>query len=154
MHFALKILISYCLLVIFFRLLGKKPMEYMTNYDMALVVVASNIVFYTIYSGNITQAVTTILALVVFVMVLDYIKKYKWISSIINGKSLILIDQGEIQDKSLKRIRMSREELMEKLKTKGYCNPCQIEYAILEQSGQINIIPKINPNHRDIVEGA
>ena len=63
---------------------------------------------------------------------------------IICGKPAILIYRGRIQESIMKKERFTINELEERLRGYNVTNIGDIEYAILETSGQISIIQKSN----------
>lgn len=70
------------------------------------------------------------------------------IRQFISGKPSILIYRGKIDEKVLKKERFTINELQERLRDKDIMNLGDVEYAILETSGQINVILK--PNKRNV----
>jgi uncharacterized membrane protein YcaP (DUF421 family) len=54
----------------------------------------------------------------------------------------ILIQDGVVQEDELIKQRFNLDDLMEDLRMAGYINVTDIEYAILENSGKLSIIPK------------
>lgn len=67
---------------------------------------------------------------------------------IICGKPSILIFRGKIDEKVLKKERFTINELEERLRDNNIFNIGDVEYAVLETSGQVTVIPK--PNKRNI----
>ena len=70
------------------------------------------------------------------------------ISEIICGKPRILIYRGRIDEKALKKERFTINELQEKLRSIDVINLADVEYAILETSGEVTVIQK--PNKRNL----
>ena len=68
---------------------------------------------------------------------------------IICGKPSILIYRGKIDEKVLIKERFTINELEERLRSNNIFNIGDVEYAILETSGQITVIPK--PEKRNVV---
>ena len=68
---------------------------------------------------------------------------------IICGKPSILIYRGKIQEDIMRKERFTINELQERLRDKDIVNIGDVEYAILETSGQISIIQK--PNKRNTI---
>ena len=60
---------------------------------------------------------------------------------IICGKPSILIYRGKIDEKILKKERFTINELQEKLRSNNIVNLGDVEYAILETSGEVTVIP-------------
>ena len=72
---------------------------------------------------------------------------------VICGKPSILIYRGKIDEQKLKKERYTINELQERLRGKDVFNIGDVEYAILETSGEINVIlkpEKRNPTLEDM----
>ena len=72
---------------------------------------------------------------------------------VICGKPSILIYRGKIDEKVMKKERYTINELQERLRGKDVFNIGDVEYAILETSGEINVIlkpEKRNPTLSDL----
>ena len=69
--------------------------------------------------------------------------------AIICGKPRILINKGKIDEKALLKERFTLNELQEKLRDKNIVNIGDVEFAILETSGQVSVIEK--PNKRQAI---
>ena len=88
-----------------------------------------------------------ILGLLVMHLVISMINiKSTKAREIICGKPSILIFRGKIDEKLLKKERFTINELEERLRDNNIFNIGDVEYAILETSGQITVMPK--PNKR------
>ncbi len=68
---------------------------------------------------------------------------------IICGKPTILIYRGKIREEALKKERFTINELEERLRGENISSLGDVEYAILETSGQLTVIPK--PNKRGTI---
>ena len=66
------------------------------------------------------------------------------IREIICGKPSILIYRGKIDEKVLKKERFTINELQERLRSNNIFNIGDVEYAILETSGQVTVIQKMD----------
>ena len=70
------------------------------------------------------------------------------VRTIISGKPSILIYRGRIDEKKIIKENITINELQERLRTKDIFNLEDVEYAILETSGEITVIPK--PSKRNL----
>ena len=73
----------------------------------------------------------------------------------LTGPSLILLDNGEIYRKNLKKAKLDITEFLMQCRTSGYFNLSDIQTAILEPNGKISFLPKaekrpINPSDMNI----
>lgn len=60
----------------------------------------------------------------------------------ISHSPTVLIQGGDIDEKGLGRVRLTVDELQGILRTKGYTSILDVEMAVMEESGQVSIIPK------------
>src|SRR3712207_5504378 len=90
------------------------------------------------------RSIIPIITLLVMQSIITLIElKSEKFSSILTGTPSILIENGKINIKELKNQRLSFNDLIEKLRLSGYFNVSDVEYGILETSGQLSVIPKI-----------
>ena len=58
------------------------------------------------------------------------------------GRPSVIIRKGELDIAEMRRNRLTVDELLEDLRGKGYTDPSQIYYAVLETNGQLSVLPK------------
>ncbi len=72
---------------------------------------------------------------------------------LLDGKPVIIVRHGEMDISIMKSLRYSIDELLELLRQEGYADIRDVEFAILENSGKISIIPSISgkvPSAKDL----
>ncbi|MBU2699842.1 uncharacterized membrane protein YcaP (DUF421 family) [Sporomusaceae bacterium BoRhaA] len=80
---------------------------------------------------------------VLFPIALDYLSiKSKWIHDIVNGKETVLIKHGKIMEESLLEVRLTGEELLRELRSKNAFNLADVEFAVMEDTGELNVLMK------------
>ena len=98
----------------------------------------------------IFNGIVPILGLLVMHLILSLINlKSLKAREIICGKPSILIYRGKINEKELKKERFTINELEERLRGNNVVNLGDVEYAILETSGQVTVIQK--PEKRNTI---
>ena len=98
----------------------------------------------------ITNGIIPIFGLLVVDLIISLINmKSLRIREFICGKPSILIYRGKINEKVLRKERFTINELQERLRDNNIMNLGDVEYAILETSGQINVIQK--PEKRNAI---
>ena len=98
----------------------------------------------------ITNGIIPILGLLIMHLIISIINmKSIKAREIICGKPRILIYRGKIDEKALIKERFTINELEERLRGNNIMNLGDIEYAILETSGQVTVIPK--PEKRNVI---
>ncbi|MBQ5810566.1 MAG: DUF421 domain-containing protein, partial [Clostridia bacterium] len=95
----------------------------------------------------ILSGVVAILLLVVIEIFISYISmKSSALRGVINGKSAAVIKDGVIDQKLLKKLRITITDLLEMLRQQQVFNIDQVSWAILETSGNISVLLK--PQYR------
>jgi uncharacterized membrane protein YcaP (DUF421 family) len=88
--------------------------------------------------GSITLAVW-----VLFTIGLDYLcLASKLIHDWVYGKETILIKNGKVMEENLNQVRFTGEELLRELRSKNVFNLMDVEFALMESTGEINILLK------------
>lgn len=80
---------------------------------------------------------------VLFPIALDYLSlKSKRFHDLINGKERVLIKHGKIMEEGLMQTRLTGEELLRELRSKNAFNLADVEFAVMETTGEINAFLK------------
>lgn len=82
-----------------------------------------------------------IYAVIVFVLSLISQKSVK-LRRFFTGKTIILYDKGKLYKQNLTTAKLDFNEFLALLRNKGYFNLDEIETAMLEQSGDMSVLPK------------
>lgn len=98
----------------------------------------------------ITDGIIPILTLLLIQLVISIINlKSIWGRKVICGMPSILIYRGRIDEKLMKKEKFTINELQERLRQNNVFNIGDVEYAILETSGQLTVIQK--PEKRNTI---
>lgn len=139
------IVISYFVTLLLTRLMGRKLISQMTFFDFVVGIIigsaavnVANIENNTSLSGFVTLIVVSILTIVIDLI---HIKSLR-IRKITESEPVAVIENGKIVDDNLKKIRLSTEELMMKLREKNMFNIADVEFALMEIDGKLSVQPK------------
>ncbi len=68
--------------------------------------------------------------------------KSRTISKVLEGEPVVIIQNGKILEKNLKRVRYHMDELNQLLRVEGCFSPDDVEYGLLEANGKLSIIKR------------
>lgn len=127
------------------RLMGKRNIVRITSFHMIGYIVMA--VLTALISANvIINPVLGFIPLAVWVIgiiALEYLSlKSKWIHDLIYGKETVLIKHGRIMEESLLKARLTGDELLRALRTKNAFSLADVEFAVLETTGDISVFLK------------
>ena len=144
----IKLLIGFLALIIIINITGKGNLAPTSASDQIQNYVLGGIIGGVIYNNDISiLEFITILAIWCFlVLSLKWIKTHNVrIKQILDGKALILVDNGKINIDNCRKINLSAHDLAFKLRTNGVYSTEKIKRAIIEQNGSLLVIQK-TPN--------
>lgn len=145
-------ILLYIIVLIVMRLMGKREIGQLQPFELAISIMIADLASTPMADTGIplTNGIIPILALLVMHLVISILNmKSIKARQILCGKPSILIYRGKINEKNLKKERFTVNELEERLRGNNIVNIGDVEYAILETSGQITVIQK--PNKRTTI---
>lgn len=138
-------LIVYFLVSLVLRLMGKRQVGELELSDLVATLLLSEVAALPIADHNmpLLNGLLPVLLILSLEILLTYLKnKSHLLKKILEGRPSILIYKGRLDQRELARMRLSIEELLGECRLQGYADLCEIDYAILEQDGQLSILPK------------
>ena len=145
-------IILYIFVLIVMRLMGKREIGQLQPFELAISIMIADLstvpmadIGIPIFNGIIPILGLLLMHLIISVLNLKSLKARE----IMCGKPRILIYRGKIDEKALKKERFTMNELQERLRGNNIVNISDVEYAILETSGQVTVIQK--PEKRNTI---
>ncbi len=145
-------IVLYIIVLIVMRLMGKREIGQLQPFELAISIMIADLasIPMTEVGIPISNGIIPILGLLVMHLTISMINlKSIRAREIICGKPSILIYRGKIMEKELKKERFTINELQERLRGNNVVNLGDVEYAILETSGEVTIIQK--PEKRNTI---
>ena len=142
-------IIIYIIVLIVMRLMGKREIGQKQPFELAISIMIADLasIPMTDIGIPISNGIIPIMGLLVMHLVISVLNmKSGTLRGLICGKPTILIYRGKIDEEKLRAERLTLNELEEKLRSNNVMNLGDVEYAILETSGDISVIQK--PNKR------
>jgi len=140
---ALKLLMGILGLVLQINLLGKGNLAPTSAMDQVQNYVLGGIIGGVIYSDSVglLQFFLVLILWTLLVLSLKFIKNHNhWVKSVIDGKSVWVIVNGEIQTEECMKNGISAHDLMFKLRAAGIYEIAAVKRAVMEQNGQLTVI--------------
>jgi uncharacterized membrane protein YcaP (DUF421 family) len=133
----------YLFIVLFIRLFGKKELAQLSVVDLVFILLISNAVQNAMVGDNTSLGGGLVAAGSLFVV--NYLMKYLQylfprFSKLVQGKALMLVYKGNIDESHLQQAKISHEELMEAIREHGISTIAEVDLAILEVDGNISVL--------------
>lgn len=154
--YLIRTIVLYLLVLLVMRLMGKREIGQLQPFELVISIMIADLASIPMSDVGVPifNGIIPILGLLVMHLLISFcnLKSIKF-RGVICGKPSILIYRGKIDEKVMKKERYTINELQERLRGKDVFNIGDVEYAILETSGEINVIlkpEKRNPTLSDL----
>lgn len=155
---AIKLFIGFFAMVIIINISGKGNLAPSSASDQIINYVFGGVMGGAIYNSSvrIPDFIVVLCIWCVFVLWMKWVKKRNLkAKQLIDGKALIIIDDGKIDITNCKKARLSAHDVAFKLRTNGIYSSKAVKRALVEQNGQFIIIQagEENPKFPIITDG-
>ena len=136
--------ILYLLIVFGIRLLGKHQVGELEPAEFVLALIIADIASVPMqdYGIPLLMGVIPIITLLCLSMILSMLSmKSLRLRALLTGVPSILIRNGKLDQREMRRTRMTVDEILEELRLQGYTGLADVQYAILETNGQLSVLP-------------
>lgn len=139
---ALKTAILYFFIVLAYRIMGKKEVGELSIIDLIVTILIAELAAICIEKKE-TSIMVSIVPITILVLIqvgISFISlKSESIRNFIDGKPSVIIKNGVVNFSVMTKLRYSLDDLLSQLREKGVKNIEEIDYAILENSGNLSI---------------
>ena len=144
-------IILYFVLLIVMRIMGKRELGQLSPFDFVVSILVAELAAIPMQDDKIPlyHGIVPIITLVSLQIGLSYITmRSEGVRRVINGSPAILIRNGQIQYEEMCKNRCNVNDLMIHLRQKNIFDAADVEFAILEPSGKLSVMPK--SQHRPV----
>ncbi len=142
-------LATYFVLLLIFRISGKRTLGDITTFDAVLLLIISEAVQQALIDGDesMTNAFLIVLTLVAADIVMQKLSmRSQKVDKLLNGVPLVLVEEGRLLKDRMDKVRVSEDDIMEQARAiHGLERMDQVKYAVLERNGGITIVPRYVP---------
>lgn len=144
----------YAVIMIGMRFMGKRQVGQLEPNELAIMILISELAALPMQDDELPLhhgilPIATLVALEIGMSILSM--KSIRMRSFISGRPTVLIRNGKIVRKELKKSRVTVDEVVEEMRIKGVTDLSMIQYAIMETNGQISLI--LYPEHQPATAG-
>lgn len=137
--------IIYILVVIAVRIMGKRQIGELNPHELVITILISSVATVPLQDNSmpLTNSIIPILIFVALEVLGSALSmKSLWFRNLIQGKPIIIIKDGKLQQKDLKRLRFTIDDLMDSLRRQDIFDISQVAYAVVETNGNLTVQKK------------
>lgn len=145
----IRTVIMYILIIFTVRIMGKKSLGEFQPSDLVSTILISNLTSIIIEEPHLPLAysicaILIIMSFEVFVSVIS--RKSNKFADITQGKAMVLVQNGVINQHTMKSLRFSVDDVVEALRSKDIFYLEEVSLAIVETTGAVSVYKDPNAN--------
>lgn len=141
----LRAFLTYIIVLIVFRLMGKRQIGQMQPFELVLTLIIADLATIPMAEMSVPlfHGIVPLLTLVLIHYLLTVIsKKSVRFSRVISGKPIIVVNPNGVDYDALRLLNISVDDIFGAIRDKGFFNLEDVQYAIMETNGTITVMPK------------
>ncbi|MFC8688668.1 DUF421 domain-containing protein [Brevibacillus porteri] len=140
------------------KIIGKRQIKQLTYIEYIVGISIGSIAAFmaTEMDGPVYHSLIGMGIFALFPYLMEWLSlKSKFLRDLFEGKSTVLIKEGKILEDNLKKERLTAEDLMEQLRIKNVFRVADVEFALMETSGEVSVLLKsesqpVTPKHLEL----
>lgn len=144
MDIVIRTIIVFFVIFIVTRVVGRRELSTMEPFDLILLIVTGDLVQQGITQSDysVTGAITVIATIALLTVALSYVSfKVPRLRPVLDGEPLVLVQDGEVIERNLRRERITTAELLAEARLQQIASLASVRFAVLETNGAISFIP-------------
>jgi len=142
---AIRAVILYLFVFLLMRVMGRRELSNLQPFDLVLLIVIGDALQQGLTQSDYSVtgamiAVGTFAFLQVSTSYLSY--RLSWLRPVLEGHPLVVVQDGKVIQKNLKRERITVEELAEEARQQQIRSLDDVKWAVVETTGAISFITK------------
>ena len=145
MDVALRAIVLYLFLIFVMRVTGRRELAALSPIDLVLLIVLGDAIQQGLTQDDYSVtgaliAVSTIASMQVLTSYVGF--KSRRLRKVLEGDPIVVIQDGKVIERNLKRERLTVDELCESMRLKQIGSIEDVEWAILEGNGEVSFLSK------------
>lgn len=145
LNIALRSIGALIYLFLLTKIIGKRQIRQLTYIEYIVGITIGSIAAFmaTEMDGPIYHSLISLTIFAAFPALSEWLSlKSKWYRDIMEGKSTIVVQDGKILENNLAKEKLTSEDLLEQLRVKNVFRVADVEFAMMETSGELTVLLK------------
>lgn len=143
LHFIWKAVVVVVGGVLILRLAGRKSISQLTVAQTVMMIAVGSLIIQPVGDRNIWITMVITFLMVITLLFIEYIVlKSDALETFIYGKSLIVVENGQVNESNLKKLRLTVDMLEVRMRQQNIQNFDDLQWATIESNGQLGYMLK------------
>jgi len=145
MDIVIRAALAFVFILLLTRIVGRRELNTLEPFDLILLVTIGDLVQQGVTQNDfsVTGLVLAVGTIAVLTVLFSYLPwRFRVLRPVLEGEPVILIEDGNVIEKNLRRHRLTHEEIAAEARFQQIDKLEKIRWAVLETSGKISFIEK------------
>jgi len=145
LHVLMRSFLALSYLFVLAKLIGKRQIRQLTYIEYIVGITFGSIAAFiaTDLEGHLLHGIIALTVFGLFPIASEWLSiKSKRLREFFEGKGTVLIKHGKVLEDNLKQERLTLDDLLEQLRSKSVFKVSDVEFAVMEPSGEISVLLK------------
>jgi uncharacterized membrane protein YcaP (DUF421 family) len=127
------------------RVIGRRELSSLQPFDLILLIVLGDAIQQGLTQDDysVTGALIAVGTMAALQVLTSYVSfKLPWARRVLDGNPIVIVQDGHVIEKNLKRERLTVEDVAEQARAQQIASLEDVQWAVFETSGSISFIPK------------
>ena len=147
MDIVLRAIVAYLFILLLTRAVGRRELSSLEPFDLILLVTIGDLVQQGVTQNDfsVTGAFLAVGTIGVLTVLFSYLPwRFHVLRPVLEGVPAIVVEDGKVLDKNLRRHRLTQEEIAAAARTNNIGSLSEVRWAVLETNGQLSFIKNSN----------
>lgn len=134
----------YIIIIIYIRLMGKRSMSQLNNFDWIVTVSIGSILASTVILEDVTVpegALSVLILMILQFAATKFMYYSEHFREVVKATPQLLLFEGELIEENMRKERILKPEVYAAIRRNGYKSVKQIYAVVLESNSEISVIP-------------
>jgi uncharacterized membrane protein YcaP (DUF421 family) len=145
MDIVIRAAIAFSFVFLLTRIVGRRELSQLEPFDLIMLIMMGDLVQQGVTQSDYSVTGIFLAAgmLALMTVLVSYLSfRFKRLRPLLDGEPLVIVQDGKVIDGNLKRERMTVEEVAQEARLQQIASLEDVEWAVLERTGQISFIKK------------
>jgi uncharacterized membrane protein YcaP (DUF421 family) len=145
MDIVIRATVAFLFILMLTRIVGRRELSSLEPFDLILLITIGDLVQQGVTQNDfsVTGMLLAVGTIGILTVIFSYLPwRFQVLRPMLEGVPVILIEEGKVIEKNLKRNRLTKEEVAASARVEQIASLDDVRWAVLETSGQISFIPK------------
>ena len=145
MDLALRAIFLYAFVILLMRVTGRRELSTLSAIDLVLLIILGDAIQQGLTQDDysVTGAVIVVSTIAAMQVGTSYLSfRSRRARRVLEGEPIVIVQDGKLIERNLKRERLTEDEVAEEMRAQQIASVEDVEWGILESSGNMSFIPK------------